>query len=249
MEAALRAGREVVWDFNVAGDRTGKVWQADPTQPSVGTHAMLIVGYDRRDPLNRYFIVKNSWTPTTTPGANGYVYMSYGYLQAYGSSAGYIDSINPPHAWPELAFVGRWTLRYDGHLGTLDIYHVSGQSQLWFDDFFPPREVIDRRVGVFRDPAGHSYRVNGHIVGDEITFWFDTDEANVRWDVEVDGGPHQRIFTYTMLDGDREMAGWHELAGNSTNVGGYARRDGSLTPVFDSSLAWNPPQFLGRWRL
>ena len=52
-----------------------------------------------------------------------------------------------------------------------------------------------------------------------------------------------------MLDGNREMAGWHELASDPTNVGGYARRDGSLTPVFNTSQAWAPAQFLGRWRL
>jgi hypothetical protein len=250
IEAALRDGYEVVWDFKLGGDKFGPIWQFDASKPGTASHAMLIVGYDRRsaDPAGHYFIVKNSWGPTSVPGADGYTYISYGYLQ-YGFSAGYVTAVNPPAAWPELAFIGRWTLRYDGHLGTLDLYHLPGMSQAIFDQQFGTGAVIDRRLGVFRDPAGNSFRVNGHVSGHQLTFWFDAAEPNVRWDVEYEGAPEQRIFYYTMLDGDRDMAGWHELGGDPEMVGGYARRDGSLTPVFDLTQAWRPEQFLGRWWL
>jgi C1A family cysteine protease len=47
--------------------------------PSVGGHAMLIVGYNR---LKNYFIVKNSWGSDW--GHDGYAWISYEYIQTYG---------------------------------------------------------------------------------------------------------------------------------------------------------------------
>jgi len=47
--------------------------------PSVGGHAMLLVGYDRP---HSYFIFKNSWG--TQHGHSGYFYLSYDYIRTYG---------------------------------------------------------------------------------------------------------------------------------------------------------------------
>ena len=51
--------------------------------PSVGGHAMLLVGFNRPALIaNRYFIFKNSWN--ASHGHSGYFYLSYDYIRTYG---------------------------------------------------------------------------------------------------------------------------------------------------------------------
>lgn len=54
---------------------------------SRGGHAMVIVGYDRRNASLPYFICKNSWG--TQAGDEGYYYLSYDYIRTY-AKYGYI---------------------------------------------------------------------------------------------------------------------------------------------------------------
>lgn len=87
LESFIKAGHDIVYGLNVAGndwnDGSGVIdVQVDGSgnpAPSVGGHAMLIVGYNR---AGNYFIVKNSWG--TDWGHDGYAHISYEYLQTYG---------------------------------------------------------------------------------------------------------------------------------------------------------------------
>jgi hypothetical protein len=219
VEAVLRGGHEVLWDFHCSGNRPGDgVWTYDgPPKTGDDGHSMLIVGYDRRDPNRPYFIVKNSWGPTGVPGAQGFTYIAYDYLK-YGTAAGYVTGV-AAKAWPELRFVGRWELNFDGWKGLLDISHVPGVFQGVLRRKGNP--TADRRVGIFyadNDPA-RAYRVNGAVSGNRIDFYIDSDNNNPGWDKL--GGRH---FTYYLAGGDADlMAGTHRDPDGKV-WGGFARR-------------------------
>jgi hypothetical protein len=198
IEEVLASGREVVWDFHLAKssswDNGPAIWgRGGPDQPIriAGSHAMLLIGYDRRDPdaSKHYFLVKNSWGPTQWP--DGYTRVSYDYVKTYGNNAGYIKEIEHPRPWPELAFIGRWSLNLDDHKGELDIYHVPGVCQWLLDQ--EGGHVADRRIGLFYDGRGKTYRVNGRIVADRIELFIDPNNPNARYD-QIGG----RRFAYTL---------------------------------------------------
>lgn len=256
IEGVLRQGYEVVWDFDVNGDRSGAIWRpANAT--SGGTHVMLIVGYDKNagNNANNYFIVKNSWGATSNP--NGYTYISYDYLIQYGQAAGYITGAATPGPWPEIAAMGRRNFSFDGWRGTLDIYHLPGAAQSQLADF--NIGTPDRRLGTFFDSNGTAFRVNGTLAGNLLTFWFKNGNPNMTWDEQRSSPLLGRQFVYYLTEFDgASMAGIHwDNAGNTPNptYGGYARlpstvngSDGFLTPRA-SSQTGTPEQFLGSWRL
>ena len=243
IEAVLASGREVVWDFNVANTGPG-IWRpCSPNQAGCpnGAHAMLLVGYDRRDPdrAKHYFIAKNSWGPTSTPGANGFTYISYDYLQ-YGFAANALTGVNPPAPWSELAFVGRWSLSFDGHKGTLDLYHLPKQSE-WVWSQAGITGIPDRRLGSFYDPANLAYRVNGSVDGNRIRFYIDGRNRNARWD-QLGG----RQFNYAMVNSrwGHVMAGIHRDEDGRT-YGGYAKQGGLLPSGTAISRPVAPSSYLG----
>ncbi len=249
-EEVLRDGREVSIDFVVRGDRSGAIWQRDDDQPRLGGHAMLLVGYDRTDPDNPYFIAKNSWGPTSGGvggdcGEDGYTCISYDYL-SYIYAAGYIVSVNPPRSWAELAFMGRWDLSFNGIQGTLDIYHIPGIMEGVFEiesDRFT--HYTDRRLGTFYSDTGDAYRVNGSINERRLDFYIDFDQPRLRWDLLT--GHH---FTFHMFDLDRDtMAGTLEDPTGNRSVG-YARRTfdgtGFLAPR-EAAGVITPETYLGDW--
>jgi len=219
IETALQSGHEVIWDFSCSGNQPGDgIWTyTGPPKPDDGGHSMLIVGYDRRDPDNPYFIVKNSWGPTSVPGANGFTCIAYDYLQ-YGTVAGYITGVTDK-AWPELRFVGRWELNFDGWQGTLDISHLPGVFQGVLKQ--KGIDTTDRRIGIFyaeNDPA-KAYRVNGAVSGNRIDFYIDSDNDNPNWD-EL-GGRH---FTYYLGNGDVDLLAGSHRDPDGRVWGGFARR-------------------------
>jgi len=122
-------------------------------------------------------------------------------------------------AWPELRFVGRWELNFDGWQGTLDISHLPGVFQGVLKQ--KGNTTTDRRIGMFyaeNDPA-KAYRVNGAVSGNRIDFYIDSGNHNPG--VEELGGRH---FTYYLADGDVDlMAGSHRDPDGKV-WGGFARR-------------------------
>jgi hypothetical protein len=240
LEETLASGKEIAWDIDVAN--TGDIWIAcRPGQPKCpsGAHAVLLIGYDRRDgdPAKHFFIVKNSWGPTHWPG--GFTRISYDYVKKYGLDAACIDEVEPPRPWPELAFIGRWYLNFDGHKGVLDIYHIPGIAQLLLNR--DGGHLQDNRLGSFYDDSGKSYRVNGRIFADRIEFHIDFVKRNLPWN-ELSG----RKFVYSRPVKET-MAGFHTdpdgrvYAGFATQVANFS--DGARTPrPFDAKsllAAWN----------
>jgi len=252
IERALQQGHEVIWDFAVSGKRPGNgVWHyGGATKPTDSGHSMLIVGYDRTDPQKAYFIVKNSWGPTKTPGANGFTYIGYDYLP-YGTNAGYLIGVKQV-SWTGLRFVGRWEVVFDGWKGILDVTHVPGVFRGVFK--LKNDRSTDRRIGTFYDKNDpkKAFRVNGEMKGNRIDFYVDWSKPNPGLDQR--GGRH---FAYYLAEGDRRlMAGSHcDLDG--AEWGGFARRlesdeafpmdarviDAALLPEM-ASLA--PPARLGK---
>jgi hypothetical protein len=188
IERCLRGGHEVIWSFICAGDRTGPVWKyTGPPGPKDGGHAVLLVGYDRTDPENPYFIMKNSWGETTTPGADGYTYISYDYLN-YGMEACCITAVRPPEQRPAYAFLGRWRASFAGRKGILDLYRVPGVMQ-WALKAHKGKEgdrplLHDRRLGTFYEDGdlARAYRVNGSVDGKKLLLTIDWDRPNLNYD-------------------------------------------------------------------
>ncbi|MBL8892789.1 MAG: hypothetical protein JNL67_22625 [Planctomycetaceae bacterium] len=187
IERVLASGKEVIWDFRTAGDFSGPIWRYNGPAGDATAHRMLIVGYDRRDPSNPFFIVKNSWGhPAANPPGDDFTYIAYDYLQ-YGEWASWLE-VEPPAIKPELAFVGRWQVEFGPNHGTLDIYHLPGLMQQLFDhnqyQDEHGRTIKDQRIGTFYrhgDPD-QPFRVNGILHGDRLQAWIDFQNPTPRWD-------------------------------------------------------------------
>jgi hypothetical protein len=237
LEDALASGKEVAWDIDVAN--TGDVWtvcRAGQAKCPNSAHAVLLIGYDRRDsdPGKHFFMVKNSWGPPKWPG--GFTRISYDYVRKYGLEAATIDEIEPPRPWPELAFIGRWNLNFDGHKGVLDIYHIPGIAQINLNR--DGGHVQDNRLGAFYDDSGKAYRVNGHIFPDRIEFHIDFAKRNLPWN-ELSG----RKFVYSRPV-NQSMAGFHTDP-DGLVYAGFATQasfpDGARTPrPFDAKALLGP---------
>jgi hypothetical protein len=188
LEGVLRKGHEIVWSFHVSGDRKDRVWRyTGPPGPKDGLHSMLLVGYDRTDPEHPYFIAKNSWGPTHTPGADGYTYLAYDYVN-YGTYAGQINAVARPGPRPAYAFLGRWQASLPGHRGILDLYHVPGVMEplfkVWQKQGAKVHVFQDRRLGTFYENGDltRAYRVNGFFQGNQLVLTINWDKPNLPYD-------------------------------------------------------------------
>jgi Papain family cysteine protease len=241
IEAVLASGREVVWDFGVANTgQDARIWQdCAPGQPNCpnGGHCMLLIGYDRRygDRAQHHFIAKNTWGRTAHP--DGYTRISYDYIRR-GYAAAYIIEVEPPGPWSAPHFFGRWNLSFDGHHGTLDIYHLPGASNWIFRA--NGIGVPDRRIGSFYDSEGKAYKVNGEIVGNRIGFFIDSANRYPRWD-RLSG----RNFVYYLTDD--LMSGVHTDPGGSV-WGGYARRGQPYFRAAQTPRPLSSRSYIGTWQ-
>jgi len=222
-EHVLRLGFEV--SINVAGSLYG------------GAHNVIIVGFDKTDSASPIFLIKNSWGPLNGDPTLHCERRSYADVLGDVGSAEYLTDVTEPAAWPELAFLGRWKLTFDGHKGALDIYHLPGIGNLPFD----APDIADRRIGVFYDSAGTAFRVNGSLSGNSIEFWFDGATPNLPWD-QLSG----RRFVYHLDPDLNVMTGFH-YDGDGSRYGGYATKGSylahgtpSLPTVFSlPNATWN----------
>lgn len=255
IETELAARREVVidasleWRLEAPAGRDSRLLRACAAGSSgcaAGAHSMLVVGYDRRDPSNPYFILKNSWGadhPLTR--SDGFTYVSYDFIRDKVSEAASFTSVRPPAPWPELATLGRWDINFDGWRAQLDIYHLPGMSQWYLD--MDGRGVRDRRVGRLYMPDGGAFSVNGQLTGNRLTLYLPgADQPLQPFDSTVG-----RVFTYILSDDRNVMAGTHRDPDGRT-YGGFAVRRGSAFSAYSSVAQRNgftAASAVGRWEL
>jgi hypothetical protein len=186
-------------------------------------HNVLLVGFDKTDAANPVFFVKNSYGPL---GGDPTIYCErwpYSTVLDGGiEKAEYLTDVVEPAPWPELAFQGRWNLNFDGHKGTLDIYHMPGMGIIPLPAR-PVPNIIDCRLGVFYDSSGNAFRVNGSLSGNRIEFWFNNAKPHLPWN-ELSG----RRFVYHLEPTTNIMTGLH-YDGDGSNYGGYATKGNYLT--------------------
>jgi hypothetical protein len=182
IEAVLARGIEVVWDFKMQGTFSGPVWHAsEPKNDQSSAHRMLIVGYDRTDPANPHFLVKNSWGVENTR-------IGYDYL-VYGEWASSIESVRPPRPMPELRWIGRWEVAFGQMPGQLDLYHVPSLFQQFFDADGDRNEhgepLVDRRLGtlfVRGEEEGPAFRINGTMKPDGLELFLNLSKPDLGFD-------------------------------------------------------------------
>ena len=221
LEAVLAGGHEVIWDFRWAGDLSGPVWRHAGPAGDATPHRMLLIGYDRSDPRQPYFLAKNSWGDVGVFSSNDCLTrIEYAYLE-YGEWASYISAVEPPRPWPELQFLGRWRLEFGARSGILDLYHLPGMMRRDFEhNQFKDeagRPLEDRRLGTFYengDPR-RAFRVNGTVRGHDLVLYVDFDNPAARWDL-LNGWkvgftldprrPHRLEGSATAPDGRRAAA-------------------------------------------
>ena len=191
-----------------------------------GEHCVLLVGYDKTDPANKNFIIKDSYNRQGLACYKKLQYFPYSEMSRL-ISAEYITEVTVPKKWDEFKFIGRWGLNFAGWTGTLDIYHIPGIMNYLLAEADNARAnggvVPDRRIGVFYDHTGAAFRVNGVISKTantyEIVFWFDNSKPNLRWD-ELRG----RKFTYTISADGNSMSGTHRDLDGSVYPGSARRQ-------------------------
>lgn len=186
-----------------------------------GSHVLLLVGFDKTNPSDKKFIVKNSYIETNTPSWEKVEYLSYDQLpnMVHGE---YITEVRKPGPWREIAAIGRWKLNFDGWKGQLDIYHIPGTAQYVFNQ--ASNGLVDRRIGVFYDHKGKAHRVNGRITTTatqdiKVEFYFDGKDPNMRYD-KLNG----RKFIYYLNPKAGLMAGHHSDKSGGTKYGGVATK-------------------------
>lgn len=183
-----------------------------------GSHCVLFVGFDKRDPSNKRFICKNSYGPSGVAATSKIEYYPYSDI-SHLTAAEYITNVTTPSTWKEINIVGRWDLTYAGWKGTLDINRLPSLMQFVLsgsDAVSRNRGALtDRRLGTFYDHTGKAHRVNGTVENAggaiEIVFFIDGNKPNLRYD-ELSG----RKFRYRLSADGTTMSGTHiDLDGRS----------------------------------
>lgn len=183
MKGILDRGFPVVWDFDCGGDRSGSIWQVSDSEV-IGSHSVLLVGYDSRagNDRDRFFYVKNSWGATDQE--NGLTKISFEYLRRFGIKACYAERAIKERR-PDYGYIGRWKLNFVGGKSTLDVYHKPGVMQKSFQ-FYDRGSMVDRRLGTlfFAENAisrSASCRVNGELSRQYLKFYYSLRNRNMAY--------------------------------------------------------------------
>jgi hypothetical protein len=97
LEELLQAGHDVVTAIRIAAGGGGRILDVrydasgQPLRAN-GAHALLLVGYDRRDPLQPHFLFKDS-LGVSRNGGDGYHRLSYDYVRTYAISGFIVESL------------------------------------------------------------------------------------------------------------------------------------------------------------
>jgi hypothetical protein len=98
LEELLQAGHDVVTALGIAGGGDGRILDVrfdasgQPLRPN-GAHALLLVGYDRRDPSQPHFLFKDSLGLPRRGRGDGYHRLSYDYVRTYAISGFIVESL------------------------------------------------------------------------------------------------------------------------------------------------------------
>jgi hypothetical protein len=244
LEGILRQGYEIVWDFSGYVLVSSPIWQLGTSgQTGVkdisGGHSMLLIGFDKTDADNPYFIVKNSWGDTFTnpTDPDNMTYISYDVVRNTGKTLAYIQLPINSSPYKEIQPLGIYDLSLDGYHARLDFYHYPG---FWNSDHLP---VPDRRFGSLYI-GSQAYRVNGARDGNKLTFYFDDENPNAMWNHL--GG---RKFDYYYSSAGY-MAGFHTDFEGGPKYGGYARKAGSWGTGVMTPRPFTPYSYLqSRWEV
>lgn len=158
-------------------------------------HNTLLVGFDKRNPLDKRLFIKDSYGPN---GGDCTIHCG---TQPYSeindiALAEYVLEVTPPSPFPELAFLGSWRMSVDGSLGTLTVYHIPGIGNLETDlDLrYTGRRIQEKRIGIYIDYLGRIFRVNGTITGNTIEMYIDPVKQNLEW-TELIGRHYSYVLT------------------------------------------------------
>jgi hypothetical protein len=148
IENYLKIGREVVISIILK-------WRAVPGKAKTmhydangtGNHMMVIVGFDKTDAANPYFLVKNSW-------ADGVLRVHYDIIRNQtNSEIGVIDSVREQTQPSPSRWLGRWEMKHDKWRGELYLRR-SVEANL-------NRNSGDLRLGEYHHQNGKRHCVYG----------------------------------------------------------------------------------------
>jgi len=246
-EEQISMNREVIFACNFISDTRDGIMYPDDKGPNQGDagHAMLIIGYDRTDSDDPYFIVKNSW------GGSGYLKWSYDWLttdfDGRITQAAVITGVRDPNQTgfrPSL-FLGRWKLMTNGVPSRLDIHRDSG----YYEDSRLGGQEDNRLGAIIESGTQNVFRVNGDIRDEdetadrEISFW--ANAAKPALDYEEQSGTNWIGY----LDNDD----WTLTAGIATDPSGTERPWYAVKGDFFNGVAvpgvLGPDSFFGAWAI
>ena len=246
-EQQLSMDREVIIAANFITERRDGIVYPDDKGPnqSNAAHALCIIGYDRTDADEPYFIVKNSW------GGSGYMKMSYEWLSTNHdgriTQAAVITGIRDPNksGFRPWLYMGRWKMLTNGTPSTLDIHRDAG----YYDQGRLGGQADNRLGAILESGTGAVSRVNGDIRNadetrpEEISFY--ADPVKPALDYEETRGTHWVGY----LDNDD----WTLTAGIATSPGGDQRPfyavKGDLFNGVAANSTLNNNTFLGAWTI
>lgn len=149
IEAFLRSGVEVVLGLDLK-------WKAHPEKAKTmlydaaaagGGHMMLIVGYDKSDAANPYFLVKNSW-------GDGILRLHYDLIRNQtNSEIGVIESVREVNTFHPTRWLGAWNMKHDRWIGKLYIRRAYEMAQDRYTGYL--------RIGEYHHQNGQRYCAYG----------------------------------------------------------------------------------------